>query len=190
MKDAYIESKDFKGTDFSKEELVRGEYENCTFSNCNFLKADLTGMIFLECTFSNCDLSLMKLATTAMREVKFRSCKMLGLHFEDCNSFLFAVSFEGCVLNLSSFYKLSIKKTKFINCSLHEVDFTEADLSLSIMENCDLNGAIFQQAIAEKADFRTAYNFLIDPEVNRLKKAKFSSAGLAGLLYKYDIDIT
>jgi hypothetical protein len=41
----------------------------------------------------------------------------------------------------------------------------------------------------EKADFRTSYNYSINPEVNRIKKAKFSTAGIAGLLCKYDIEI-
>jgi len=30
---------------------------------------------------------------------------------------------------------------------------------------------------------------LIDPEVNRIKKAKFSVSGVPGLLNKYDIEI-
>jgi len=29
----------------------------------------------------------------------------------------------------------------------------------------------------------------IDPELNRIKKAKFSQSGLAGLLEKYDLEI-
>ncbi|WP_086936325.1 pentapeptide repeat-containing protein [Chamaesiphon minutus] len=58
-----------------------------------------------------------------------------------------------------------------------------------MFENCDLTDAIFQYTILEKADFRTAYNYSIDPELNRIKKAKFSRSGIAGLLDKYDIDI-
>jgi hypothetical protein len=41
----------------------------------------------------------------------------------------------------------------------------------------------------EKADFRTAFNYSINPETNRIKKAKFSKEGLNGLLDKYDIEI-
>jgi fluoroquinolone resistance protein len=43
--------------------------------------------------------------------------------------------------------------------------------------------------LLEKADFRTAYNYSIDPEKNRIKKAKFSIFGVTGLLDKYDIEI-
>ena len=41
----------------------------------------------------------------------------------------------------------------------------------------------------EKADFRTAFNYSIDPENNRMKKAKFSPPEVVGLLNKYDIEI-
>jgi hypothetical protein len=41
----------------------------------------------------------------------------------------------------------------------------------------------------EKVDFRTAVNYAFDPNSNKIKKAKFSLMGLAGLLSKYDIDI-
>jgi uncharacterized protein YjbI with pentapeptide repeats len=75
------------------------------------------------------------------------------------------------------------------NCTLHEVDFTEADLSASTFDNCDLLNASFDKTILEKADFRTSYNYIIDPENNRIKKAKFSRNGIAGLLNKYDIEI-
>jgi len=41
----------------------------------------------------------------------------------------------------------------------------------------------------KRADFRTSYNYSIDPENNNLKQAKFSAAGIIGLLDKYDIQV-
>jgi uncharacterized protein YjbI with pentapeptide repeats len=67
------------------------------------------------------------------------------------------------------------------------VDFTETDLTESLFENCDLARATFANTMLEKTDFCTAYNYSIDPDLNRIKKAKFSTAGIAGLLDKYDI---
>ncbi|MCZ4225284.1 hypothetical protein [Pedobacter rhodius] len=60
----------------------------------------------------------------------------------------------------------------------------------SVFDNCDLLSATFDGTILEKTDFRTAYNYSIDPDNNRIKKARFSKAGLAGLLHKYDIQIS
>jgi uncharacterized protein YjbI with pentapeptide repeats len=99
------------------------------------------------------------------------------------------LGFEVCNLNLSSFYKLKLKNMRFVNCTLHEVDFTEADLTASLFENCDLQRTLFANTNLEKADFRTAFNYSIDPELNRIKKARFSMPGVLGLLSKYNIDI-
>jgi uncharacterized protein YjbI with pentapeptide repeats len=187
MKDMLIENQVFKGINFNKNKIGKGTYEDCTFVNCVFNGSDVSGIIFVSCLFDQCDLSLMNTSGTAFREVKFKGCKMLGIHFEECNLFLLAMYFNNCQMNLSSFYKLKLKKTIFRNCSLQEVDFAEADLTSAIFDNCDLSGAMFERTVLEKADLSTAYNYTFDPETNRIKKAKFSQAGLGGLLGKYDI---
>ena len=114
---------------------------------------------------------------------------MLGLRFDDCNEFGLSFSFEGCQLNHSSFYKTKIKKTVFKDTQLQEVDFAECDLTGVVFDNCNLAQAVFDHTVIEKADFRTSYHYSIDPEINRIKKAKFSILGVSGLLEKYDIDI-
>jgi uncharacterized protein YjbI with pentapeptide repeats len=72
---------------------------------------------------------------------------------------------------------------------LQEVDFTESDLSGSAFDNCDLSGALFENTNLEKTDFRSAFNYTINPEINRMKKARFSLSGIVGLLGKYGIVI-
>ena len=189
MERNYFEDLVFEKEDFTEKTLGRVEYDNCTFNGCNFSGSDLSHITFTECTFTGCNLSTVKLTNTGLRDIYFKDCKILGLHFEDCSDFLFAVNFDTCILNLSSFFKQKLKKIFFKNCSLHEVDFTEADLSDSIFENCDLSGAKFEKTTLEKADLRSSFNYSIDPEINKIKKAKFSIYGIAGLLDKYDIEI-
>jgi uncharacterized protein YjbI with pentapeptide repeats len=188
MKETYIQDRQFESIDFSVTGLGE-EYENCSFTNCNFSNSNLSGIIFTECKFTGCNLSMASLAKTTFGDTAFIDCKLLGLHFEDCNQFLFTVSFDNCVLNLSSFYKLKVKNTTFKNSTLHEVDLTETDLSNAIFDNCDLRGVVFEHTILEKADFRTSYNYSINPELNKIKKAKFSMPGVIRLLDKYDIEI-
>jgi len=72
---------------------------------------------------------------------------------------------------------------------MQETDFTETDLSSAIFETCDLQRAVFYATILEKADFRSSFNYSLDPERNRIKKARFSRLGIAGLLDKYNIEI-
>ncbi len=114
-------------------------------------------------------------------------CKLLGLRFDTCDNFLISFSFENCILNYASFYKLKIKETKFKNCEIKEVEFVEADLTSSLFDNCNFDRVVFDRTKLEKSDFRTSYNYSIDPEENNIKKAKFSSSGLSGLLDKYNI---
>jgi hypothetical protein len=52
-----------------------------------------------------------------------------------------------------------------------------------------LLNSTFSNTNLEKADLSTSINFSIDPEKNKLKKAKFSVSGLVGLVAKYNIDI-
>jgi uncharacterized protein YjbI with pentapeptide repeats len=76
-----------------------------------------------------------------------------------------------------------------MNLKLYEADFTECDLSGSVFENCDLMRATFDNSILERTDFRTSFNYSIDPEKNRIRKARFSLTGIPGLLNKYNIEI-
>ena len=97
--------------------------------------------------------------------------------------------FENCQLNLASFFRLKIKGTIFKNCTLQEADFSETDLTKSSFDDCDLSRAIFNHSILEKVDFRSAFNYSIDPDRNRIRGAKFSMSGVIGLLGKYKIEV-
>ena len=72
---------------------------------------------------------------------------------------------------------------------MKEADFTETDLTGSVLDNCDLAKAVFDRTILTGADLRTSYNYSIDPDNNKIKKARFSVYGVSGLLGKYDIVI-
>lgn len=185
----YIEGETLEKQDYTILALSKGDYENCLFSYCDFSSSNMSAVNFINCTFSHCNLSLAKINQTSFRNVKFENCKLLGLHFEYSNDFLFEVAFENCLLNLSSFYKLKMKKTSFKQCEMHEVDFTETDLSAAIFDDCDLMGSTFEQTNLEKADLRGALHFSIDPELNKIKKARVSQATIAGFLDKYDLII-
>jgi uncharacterized protein YjbI with pentapeptide repeats len=189
MKEAYIHDKTFEKNEFTHDPPVNGEYENCFFDKCNFAGIDLSKFKLIDCTFNNCNLSLIKLNNAILRDVKFKGSKMLGVDFQNCKEFGLSFPFDCCLLNNSSFYKTKIIKTVFKNSQLKEADFTETDLAGSVFDNCDLGQAVFDRTILSGADFRTSYNYSIDPSNNKIKKAKFSIYGVSGLLDKYDIEI-
>lgn len=185
MSDSYIADTTFKAS----EQIKKGDYENCRFQHCTLPNSDLSGSSFTDCEFLHCDVSSSTLFDTAFKSVSFQESKLVGLRFEHCSQFLFSIHFQDCNLNLSSFYQMKPKAISFRNCKLTEVDFTEAQIPETIFDNCNLQSAIFERTDLKKADFRTSYNFLIDPENNNIQKAKFSSQGLPGLLYTYNLKI-
>ncbi len=136
-----------------------GYYEQCCFIQCNFNSADLSGVRFVNCRFEGCDFSLAKLKNSSLQEVKFVNCKLLGVQFSDCRKFMLELDFDSCILKLSLFSGLKLKNTRFRNCDMQETDF------------------------------RAAFNYSINPETNRLGKAKFSIPGVTGLLDTYGIII-
>lgn len=184
-----FENEKYDGIDYTTVGLDKGEYDCCIFNNCNFEGVDLSGIVFSECEFTNCNISNAKLKNTGLKDVKFINCKLLGLNFGSCNPFLLELFFDGCDVSFASFYKLKLKGTKYINCKLSEVDFVEVDLTQALFDNCDFFGAMFENTILEKANLSTSFNFIIDPELNKIKQAKFSQHTLSGLLTKYNIII-
>lgn len=184
-----FEDKLFEQVDYSTQSFPKGEYEACRFINCNFQDADFSLVRFVDCDFQDCNLSMLKLGETVFNGIAFANCKMLGIHFENSSDLLFSVSFINCTLQFSSFYKRNLKQTKFNSCDLRSVDFTEADLQAAVFSKCDLADAKFESTNLENANLSTAFNFTIDPHLNKIKKAKFSLDGLPGLLRGYDITI-
>jgi uncharacterized protein YjbI with pentapeptide repeats len=189
MINKWIDDQLFTSIDYTGKKLAQTEFNNCTFQNCNFTNADLSESDFEKCRFENCNFAMARITGSGMKNVQFSGCKLVGINFDSCSNFLFSVNFNQCALDYSSFTAKKMKETTFVNCSLKEVDFSGTDLSNAIFQNCDLSKAVFYQTNLEKADFRTAENYSIDPEKNKLKKAKFSFSGISGLLEKYNIVI-
>ena len=170
-------------------QIDKGEYENCIFKNCDFSDSDLSNFKFIGCHFMNSNLSLSKIYQTLFQKIHFSDCKLLGLNFNNCNDFSLSFIFENSQLNHSSFFKLKIKKTIFRNCQMKECDFTQTDFTESVFDNCNLEGAQFDFTNLEKTDFRTSFNFSLDPDQNKIKGAMFSKENVIGLLHKYNIKI-
>ncbi|MDU0372212.1 pentapeptide repeat-containing protein [Hymenobacter endophyticus] len=169
-------------------ELVgQQEFEQYHFIGFDLSQANLAGRRFSECLFENCNLTGATLANTGLQNVAFEGCKLLGLQFTSCRDMLFDVHFDRCQLDYASFWGKVMPNTRFASCSLLETDFTRADLTNAVFEECQLRGAIFAQTRLFGADFRTAQNVVLDPEQNEVKQARFSVQGLAGLLGKYGL---
>lgn len=187
---------DFINIDKTFEKFIRTdakiggrEFDGCIFKNCDFSNTVFSECTFIDCTFDGCNLSMAKFPASALKTVAFANSKLLGIRFDECENFLFAVSFRDCVLDYSWFTNKKMQKTEFLNCSLKGVNFLGCDLTSADFARANLDGAVFDNTILKAADFTSAYNFGIDPEINPMPKARFSASGIAGLLKKYNIKI-
>jgi len=160
------------------------------FQGLRFAKGDIASVKLIDCEFVRCDLSLANLTGASLQNVTSKDCKLWGLRFDTAIKFGLSLDFHGCSLIHASLYRTKIRKTVFEASQLVGTDFTECDITGAVFEDCDLTGATFDRTIIEKADFRSSRNYSIDPERNRISKAKFSSNQVVGLLDKYDIEVT
>lgn len=181
--------KTFDRTAFMGDRLAGREFDGCTFRNCDFSGSSFEGCTFIDCEFIDCNLALLRLPKTGLKNVAFRGCKTLGVRFDECDDFLFQVSFYGCALDYAWFAGKKMPGTSFSDCSLKGVNFSNTDLSRSDFNGSDLSEAIFDGTRLDAADFSHARQYSIDPQFNPMKKAKFSLDGLHGLLEKHQIDI-
>ena len=185
----FNQDKKFRNLSWSGKQTTEEVYESCSFESCDFSDGVFSFCKFIDCVFTNCNLSMLKLTDCLLNDIRFNNCKLLGINFNDCNDLLFTVKFDGCQLDYSSFTKKKMMKTTFNDSSVRHVDFSECDLTKSSFSNTDLMNSVFNRTILKEADFLTASNYIIDPESNNIRKAKFSLIGIAGLLNKYDISI-
>ncbi len=183
----YISETEFNGIFYKNDDLNFRDFEGCIFNNCNFSACTFLAVTFIDCVFNECVFSDAKINYVAFRTAVFNHCEIKNVNFAMCDKLIFDISFNDCILDFSKFYTLKIKGTVFTNCSIIAVDFMNADLTGVIFDKCDLYRSEFEKAIANKCDFRTSYNYTIDPSKTKLKKAHFSLNEVKGLLFKHDI---
>ena len=173
--------------DFSGDTKPLEEFEHCEFISCRF--GDLSHLNFRDCTFKNCNLSNLQTMQSIFQNCEFNACKVLGINFSQAKDFAFEVQFENCDLDSASFDKKKLNKSSFKNSKLHGVNFTQADLSKCTFLNCDFYEALFAGTDLSGTDLSACINFIIDPELNKIKRARFSLQSLPGLLQRYEISV-
>ena len=183
----YIIEEQFYGASFGARDIMYNDYERCTFADCDFSACNFTGVAFIDCTFTRCNFNEAKINYVGLRNAFFDGCNFTGVNFAMVDALLLGIEFKSCRLDYAKFYTLKIKGTVFTDCSLIAADFMSADLTGALFDGCDLHKAVFLDTIAIRADFTTSYNYAMDPERNKLRRARFSKEGLKGLLEKHEI---
>ncbi|RYZ86306.1 MAG: pentapeptide repeat-containing protein [Proteobacteria bacterium] len=182
----YIESQTFTGQ-MAADSLLYTDFETCVFNDCDFTDCDFTGTVFIDCAFNDCNFAATPINYVALRGATFTRCDFTDVNFAMVDQLLFDISFTHCTLDYAKFYKLKLARTVFSNCSIIAADFMAADMTDVTFDNCNLHQTVFHDTLLQKADFTSSFNYAMDPEKNKLKRAIFSKDGLAGLLAKYEI---
>ncbi len=163
----------FHGVDFSALPLADHTFEDCVFESCRFAERDLARVAFISCVFSSSEFVLVKLENATLNAVSFRGSKLIGVNFSGVNKFGFLPDFEDCLLESSVFCLNSLKKARFLKTKVKNCDFIECDLREADFNGSSLELSVFQKCTVERADFRFAFDYAIDPATNRLSRARF-----------------
>jgi fluoroquinolone resistance protein len=189
LQESSYQYQSFEKLNLTGEGIQQKIFEECIFTNCDFSGCSFPKTRFVDCFFIDCNLSMVKFRNTGLQNISFRECKMLGADFSESEPFLFEVKFESCVLDFASFAERKMPNTLFIDSTLKNSVFLKTMLNDALFQNCDLSDAVFRDTVLSGADLTSSRNYDIDPELNNIRKARFSLYGLPGLLSKYNIHI-
>ena len=180
--------KTFKDLNLKEKTLKSKEFDNCTFTNCTLNETIFKYCRFTECIFENCDLSLVKIKDSIFNDVTIKDSKAIGIDWSSSQE-PFDINFNNSNISMSSFYKLNLKHSSIIACLAHEVDFSETNLEKVNFKNTDLLKSTFDNTNLQFTDLSMAKNYLINPELNYLKKTKVSEDEASSFLQFLNLDI-
>lgn len=178
----------FEHIDFTKA-FLDSSYLECTFVGCRFTRADLSSILFEGCTFVECDLSNAKVLETGFQETVFERCKIMGVLFETAKVFLFSIEARESVFNHTSFFGVDLQNSTFAKCTFEQSDFSNALCQGVHFFESSFYLARFENTALQRADFTSARDFSIDPNINKVKGTRFSKDNLSGLLDAHPIEI-
>lgn len=164
-------------------------FEQCQFKKLDLYRVALTDASFINCRFEDCNLTRAELKNTKLYDVHFLRSKLAHVDFGGCNAFGFHVGFRECLLDYAIFLNRKLKKAQFTECSMKEVHFVKCELAGTVFDQCNLELARFEANDLTQVDFASPYNLQLNPEDNKMKKARLSLHNLPGLLTKYDLVI-
>ena len=168
-------------------------FRECEFHNCQFLSSRIHRCLFRSCAFQNCVFAGVEWKFTSMVDGIFKDSICVGIDwsllktktrgnepvYEAQNTF-----FKYC-----SFYQMGLKRFHFETCRFQESYFEECSMQECHLENISFDKTQFRGCDLRKADFRGAVGYVIDPQQNKLREARFSFPEVICLLDGLGISI-
>ncbi len=170
----YNENSVYTGIDFAEYDPADIGFENCRFVSCRFPGLSLSGVSFCTCVFEGCEFTLTKFAGATLNGVSFSGCKLVGVNLSDCSDFGLSPEFRDSILDSVVAFGKSLRKLPIVDCRLKDCDFTEMDFKEADFSGSEFEAVAFHNCALEKADFRTARGYEIDPASNRIRGLRCS----------------
>ncbi|MCB0113948.1 MAG: pentapeptide repeat-containing protein [Caldilineaceae bacterium] len=182
---------ELNGLAADQEEIRSRAFYDCTFTKCSFREAKFAYCKFNDCTFVDCDLSLAAFVDTSFRDTRFERSLLVGVNWTlaDWPDFTreAQVGFLKCTLDYATFIGLKLHKLQLVECSVKDVDFSDADLTEADFGRAVLAKSQFRNTNLTKANFEGAAEYQINPTQNNITKARFAMPEAMSLLYGLDI---
>lgn len=167
LSERLIQNTNFDGASLRRANLAGAEFRECSFIGANLDKAILTRSVF-----ENCDFSRASLTNANLQLSTFRATTVLDYGEEAKRVRRSNNSFDGAVLNGSSFKRARLVATRLHNIIANRVDFT----------NCDLRNASFDGANLKDVNFFGAQ--LVDADFSKCPEAHDSLPDYAKMMVK------
>src|SRR5262245_14849888 len=132
----------FTKVKFEAARLIGKEFNACVFAHCSLRESSFRQCKFSDCIFQDCDLSLVRFEGSSFASTSFERSKVIGVDWTLAAWSRFQadspITFTECIVDLSAFIGLTLRKIVFKKCSAKEVEFSEADLSTANFNGTDL----------------------------------------------------
>jgi uncharacterized protein YjbI with pentapeptide repeats len=186
--DSY-ENETLRESDMPESGIAGKEYSACRFESCDFTEADLSLCRFEDCRFVGCNFSNPIVKRARFANAVFEECKIVGINFYACDQLVFDIEFDRCHILNCNFSDLKMKLSKFEGCEISGCDFQNAYLVGAVFDLSSFSETLFHACDLEKASFRGARGYAIDPRANKIAKAVFSVPEVLSLVECFGIRI-
>jgi uncharacterized protein YjbI with pentapeptide repeats len=186
--DSY-EEETLRGGNLPEGGLAGKEFWACRLESCDFTEADLSGCRFEDCRFVGCNFSNPVVGGARFAGAVFEECKVVGINFYACDQLVFDIEFDRCHVLNCNFSDLKMKGSKFKGCDIRGCDFQNVFLVEADFDGSFFSETLFHACDLEKASFRGARGYAIDPRANKIAKATFSVPEVLSLVECFGIRI-
>lgn len=122
-----------------------------------------------------------------MTQVTFHRCKLTGIDFSPV--MVLGIDFPDNKMVYCSFLRIKIPNSNFQDSQMEESLFAGSDLRKCNFSRVAFGGSRFEDCELNQADFSDSFDFVMDPQKNRLSDAKFSADNALILLKAFKVVI-